>query len=141
MRRLFVRSALAVFLGAVAAPIFSQQGTSEIGGRVTDEQGAVLPGVMIVLTNEDTGVFREVTSGEDGRLVVVTKGCKPSAACGCCSRDSRRSTRRMSNRWFSPRSVGTAARKQPSSNFVVSINGCVENHALTRQVFNHTIIP
>ncbi|PYS41659.1 MAG: hypothetical protein DMG14_06600 [Acidobacteria bacterium] len=85
MRRLFVRSALAVFLGAVAAPIFSQQGTSEIGGRVTDEQGAVLPGVMIVLTNEDTGVFREVTSGEDGRLVVVTKGCKPSAACGCCS--------------------------------------------------------
>src|SRR5262249_5705620 len=59
-----------VFLGAIPAPIFSQQGTSEIGGRVLDEQGAVLPGVMIVLTNEETGVFRDVSSGEDGSYFV-----------------------------------------------------------------------
>src|SRR6266566_6435801 len=51
---------------ATALPVLAQQGTSEIGGRVTDQQGAVLPGVSIVITNEETGVFREVTSGTDG---------------------------------------------------------------------------
>ena len=54
------------FLLATAFPVLAQQGTSEIGGRVTDEQGAVLPGVSLVITNEETGVFREVTSGADG---------------------------------------------------------------------------
>ena len=45
---------------ATAAPSLAQQGTAEIGGKITDTQGAVLPGVAIVVTNEDTGVFREV---------------------------------------------------------------------------------
>lgn len=66
MYRLIVSSVLMMFLGAIAAPVFAQQGTAEVGGRVADEQGGVLPGVTIVLTNEETGVFREVTSGEDG---------------------------------------------------------------------------
>src|SRR6187455_2990515 len=44
----------------------AQQGTSEISGRVTDEQGAVLPGVSILVTNEATGVFREITSSPEG---------------------------------------------------------------------------
>src|SRR5712691_579722 len=65
MRRSLVTLA-ALFLCAAATPAFAQQGTSEIGGTVTDEQSGVLPGVAIVLTNEDTGVFREVTSGADG---------------------------------------------------------------------------
>src|ERR1700741_2725776 len=51
---------------AMAIPVLAQQGTPEIGGRAVDEQGAVLPGVSIVITNEETGVFREVTSGADG---------------------------------------------------------------------------
>src|SRR6267142_5982318 len=51
---------------ATALPVLAQQGTSEIGGRVADEQGAVLPGVSIVITNEETGVFRDLTSGSDG---------------------------------------------------------------------------
>src|SRR5438874_3998833 len=55
-----------LLLLATAIPVLAQQGTSEIGGRVTDEQGAVLPGVAIVITNEETGVFREVISGADG---------------------------------------------------------------------------
>src|ERR1043166_2449772 len=53
-------------LAALAVPAFAQQGTSEIGGRVTDEQGGALPGVSITLTNEETGAFREVMSGPDG---------------------------------------------------------------------------
>src|SRR3989449_5509187 len=55
-----------LLLLAIAIPVLAQQGTSEIGGRATDEQGAVLPGVAIVITNEETGVFREVISGADG---------------------------------------------------------------------------
>ncbi len=49
----------------VATPA-AAQGTSEITGRVVDPHGGVLPGVAIVLTNEDTGAFRETTSGADG---------------------------------------------------------------------------
>jgi hypothetical protein len=65
MRRLLVVSSVAVFLLA-AAPTFAQQGTAEIGGKVTDEQGGILPGVAIVVTNEATGVFREVTTSAEG---------------------------------------------------------------------------
>lgn len=49
-----------------AAPSLAQQGRAEISGRTTDEQGAVLPGVAIVVTNEATGVFREITSSAEG---------------------------------------------------------------------------
>ena len=65
MRSRLVGSVLS-FLFALATPALAQQGTSEIGGRVVDDQGGVLPGVTIVLTNEETGLFREVTSGADG---------------------------------------------------------------------------
>jgi hypothetical protein len=44
----------------------AQQGTAEIGGKVVDAQGGVLPGVNIVITNEDTGVVREVVSSPEG---------------------------------------------------------------------------
>jgi hypothetical protein len=65
MRTRLVGSALS-FLLTLATTALAQQGTSEIGGRVLDDQGGVLPGVSIVITNEDTGLFREVTSGADG---------------------------------------------------------------------------
>src|SRR5262245_48579387 len=56
----------ALCLFAATQPLLAQQGTSEISGRVTDEQGAVLPGVAIVVTNEATGQFRATNSGEEG---------------------------------------------------------------------------
>src|SRR5437899_1925800 len=65
MRTRLVGSVLS-FLFALTTPALAQHGTSEIGGRVLDDQGAVLPGVSIVITNEETGLFREVTSGADG---------------------------------------------------------------------------
>src|SRR5207248_539936 len=65
MRIRLVPSCL-LFLLATALPALGQQGTSEIGGRVIDDQGGVLPGVALVLTNEETGVIREVTTGADG---------------------------------------------------------------------------
>ena len=66
MRRPVVLSLLSLLLLTVPLPALAQQGTSEIGGRIADEQGGALPGVTITLTNEETGVFREVTSGSDG---------------------------------------------------------------------------
>jgi hypothetical protein len=69
MRRLALGVALGMTLcGAQSAT--AQQGTSEIGGKVTDQQGAVLPGVAIVVTNQDTGALRELVTGPDGSYFV-----------------------------------------------------------------------
>ncbi|MCM3879926.1 MAG: carboxypeptidase regulatory-like domain-containing protein, partial [Vicinamibacterales bacterium] len=65
MRRL----ALCVILGLlVCLPtrLLAQQGTSQLGGKVADAQGAVLPGVTVVITNEDTGGTRETVTGTEG---------------------------------------------------------------------------
>jgi hypothetical protein len=69
MRGLRVWLAVGVFLLAASAA-FAQQGTAEIGGRITDAQGGVLPGVAIVVINEDTGLYREVVTGEGGAYFV-----------------------------------------------------------------------
>ena len=69
MRNVHVGPVLALLLFA-AVPIHAQQGTSQITGKVTDEQGSVLPGVSIVVTNEGTGVFREVVSSSEGSYFV-----------------------------------------------------------------------
>src|SRR5262245_14585593 len=66
MRTLLARSLIGILLCLTSTRVLHQQGTSEIGGRVVDDPGAALPGVAIVVTNEETGVFREVTSGADG---------------------------------------------------------------------------
>ncbi len=47
----------------------AQQGTSELRGRVVDAQGAVLPGVTVTVTNQNTGMFRETVSGGDGSFI------------------------------------------------------------------------
>jgi carboxypeptidase family protein len=70
MRRVLVGTFVALFLLTIVTPLVAQQGTSEITGRVIDEQGAVLPGASIVITNEATGVFREVVSGPEGTYFV-----------------------------------------------------------------------
>ena len=66
------------FLGVIAsliviAPgsIAAQQGLSEIRGRVIDTQNAILPGVTVLITNQDTGLYREVSSNSDGTYFVT----------------------------------------------------------------------
>ncbi|MFB3855068.1 MAG: carboxypeptidase regulatory-like domain-containing protein [Vicinamibacterales bacterium] len=73
MRR-FVLGVLFVALASGAAN--AQQGTSELRGRVLDQQGAVLPGVTVTIRNEDTGMFRETISNADGSYFIsaVTPG-------------------------------------------------------------------
>jgi hypothetical protein len=65
----FLASAI-VFLLLAATPA-AQQGTSEVRGRVVDQTGAVLPGATVVITNEDTGLFRETVSGADGSYLAT----------------------------------------------------------------------
>jgi Carboxypeptidase regulatory-like domain len=58
------------------APAFAQQGTADLSGRVVDAQGAVLPGVTIVVRHQDSGLFRETISAPDGSffLSAMTPG-------------------------------------------------------------------
>jgi hypothetical protein len=53
----------------VAIPASAQQGTTELRGRVIDAQGAVLPGVTVVVRNQETGMVRDTVSGQDGTFI------------------------------------------------------------------------
>jgi hypothetical protein len=53
----------------IAAPLFAQQGTSELRGRVVDAQGGILPGVTVLVRNQATGMFRETVSSGDGSFI------------------------------------------------------------------------
>lgn len=66
MRTRFAAALAVSVLVLLTVPLSAQQGTSEIAGRVTDDTGGALPGASVTLTNEETGAFREVTSGPDG---------------------------------------------------------------------------
>ena len=66
MRRvwLLVFSALPVlFVPSVST---AQQGTSDLSGRVVDQQAAALPGVAVMVKHQESGLFREIVSGTDG---------------------------------------------------------------------------
>ena len=69
MRTLRYVVVLLSVLGA-AAPALAQGGRAEINGTVTDAQKAVLPGVTVTVTNEDTGLMREAITDGTGRYVI-----------------------------------------------------------------------
>ena len=52
-----------------AFTIWAQVTTATISGTVTDSSGAVMPGVAIVIQNEDTGINRTATSDAAGRYL------------------------------------------------------------------------
>ena len=67
-KRVSICAFLAVLMSA--ALMSAQQGTAEVRGRVSDAQSAVLAGVHITVRNQDTGMFRETVTGEDGTYFV-----------------------------------------------------------------------
>jgi FlaG/FlaF family flagellin (archaellin) len=69
MRRAVLLSVLAVVL--LPAVSLAQQGTAEIRGKVTDQQGAVVPGAAVTVRNQDTGMFREAVSTAEGAYFVT----------------------------------------------------------------------
>ena len=46
------------------------QATAQMSGRITDESGAVLPGVTMTVTQTDTGFTRTVVTDETGAYVM-----------------------------------------------------------------------
>jgi hypothetical protein len=74
MRRTMTWLSAALLLSAGSA--LAQQGTAEIRGRVLDAQEGLLPGVSVLVRNQDTGMFRQVTSNADGSYFLsgVTPG-------------------------------------------------------------------
>ncbi len=61
---------LLLTVSASASPALAQQGTADLRGRVVDQQGAALPAVPIVVTNQASGLFRETVSGADGSFLL-----------------------------------------------------------------------
>jgi outer membrane receptor protein involved in Fe transport len=55
-----------VALCLTAASAIAQQGSAELRGRVTDEQGASLPGAAIVIRHQQSGIYRQAASTTDG---------------------------------------------------------------------------
>src|SRR5689334_15518992 len=49
--------------------VIAQVTTADVLGRVTDTSGAVLPSVMVVIENLDTGATRSALSSETGDYV------------------------------------------------------------------------
>jgi hypothetical protein len=72
-RRIVFSIAILAWLFApwVAAPASAQQGISELRGRAVDQQGGALPGVTVLVTNQDSGIYREVISTADGTYFVT----------------------------------------------------------------------
>jgi hypothetical protein len=69
MRKLQGLLAAAILLASSTAAL-AQRTTATVRGTARDATQAVLPGVTITVTNEDTGVVREVTTNSEGIYVV-----------------------------------------------------------------------
>ena len=66
MNRSCVFAAIAVLVLVFSPVAVAQTITGNIIGTVSDETGAVLPGVEISVRNQDTGISRSVVSNDEG---------------------------------------------------------------------------
>src|SRR6185503_18290539 len=66
--RHFTLATLMLLLTAAGA--WAQLSTAQLSGQVTDESGAVLPGVTVTATQTDTGATRTVVTSENGAYVL-----------------------------------------------------------------------
>jgi hypothetical protein len=76
MRRSILFSLLWLFLVSVSA--FAQTTSAQLSGVVTDQSGALIPGVTITLTKADTGVATTTLTNEAG--VYNFQACNPDRA-------------------------------------------------------------
>ena len=65
--RSLLTGVVAVFFATSA---FAQLSTAQLSGRVTDESGAVLPGVTVTVTQTDTGLTRSVVTDATGTYIL-----------------------------------------------------------------------
>ena len=69
LRTIRAFSAAALIILTVT-PFAWAQATAQLNGRVTDESGAVLPGVSVTVTQTDTGFTRTVVTDGEGAYVM-----------------------------------------------------------------------
>src|SRR6266508_3525504 len=67
LQRVACSAALLVLFTSAAA---WAQGTAQLNGRVTDESGAVLPGVTVTATQTDTGFVRTTVTDDTGNYAM-----------------------------------------------------------------------
>src|SRR3982750_149820 len=67
--RLAFMKLVALLLG-MASFAFAQTTSASVVGRITDPTGAVVPGVMIKITNLDTNLAQQASSNEVGDFTV-----------------------------------------------------------------------
>ena len=67
-RALSIASCLFAF--SLVTPLLGQTGTATLSGTVTDQNGAVVPGVNIAILNIEKGFHRATTTDKDGAFVV-----------------------------------------------------------------------
>ena len=65
-RAVRVVALVACVLAFEAAPLWAQSGTASLGGRVTDQQGAVVPGVSVSISSAATGSSRSTVTNASG---------------------------------------------------------------------------
>src|SRR2546425_13042693 len=70
MRRLAI-AVLAGLLTLTAIPAAAQGQSSAVQGRVLDESGAAVPGVVVLVTHQGSGGFRQFASNADGSYFVT----------------------------------------------------------------------
>jgi hypothetical protein len=68
--RVLLQRCVIVVLFVLAATASAWAQTAEVSGRVTDESGAVLPGVTVTVTQTDTGFIRSVVTDGSGSYVM-----------------------------------------------------------------------
>lgn len=66
--RIFVFGALQLLLGL---RLMSQSDAATISGRITDQSGAVIPGVEGITTNSDSGIKVSVETNDSGIYVLL----------------------------------------------------------------------
>lgn len=71
MRRFTLLILALGILAAATAAEAQQAGSASIRGVVLDEQKGVLPGVTVVATHQESGVFRQGVSGPEGSYSIV----------------------------------------------------------------------
>jgi hypothetical protein len=67
-----VLSGIVISTAFLAGSVAYAQATAELSGRVTDESGAVLPGVTVTATQTDIGLTRSVVTDGNGAWVITS---------------------------------------------------------------------
>ena len=67
------RFVVVLLLGLLtASPAFAQQSLfAAMQGKVTDESGAGIPGATVMVTHQESGIFRQVVSTDDGSYYIT----------------------------------------------------------------------